>query len=107
MIDMCNGADIEPVITISYHSTPEDLADLVEYCWGNDTTTWGKQRLADGHPEPYRVKIFEVGNEERPPNWVQEVAAMEARAQLLGIKDMQFMYPGQHVWGHRALPALI
>ena len=33
------------------------MADLVEYCWGDAySTTWGKIRTADGHPEPYRLQ---------------------------------------------------
>ena len=65
-VDMCNAAGIEPILTTSAQNdgccSPEDMADLVEYCWGSaDNTTWGMQRLADGHPEPYKVKIFELG----------------------------------------------
>jgi alpha-N-arabinofuranosidase len=37
----------------------------VEYCYGNASTTWGRQRIMDGHPEPFRVKTFEIGNEVR------------------------------------------
>ena len=32
-------------------------------CWGNSSTAMGKQRAADGHPEPYRVRFFALGNE--------------------------------------------
>ena len=41
--------------------SPEDMGDLVEYCWGDDSTTWGKQRIADGHPQVYNVTWFELG----------------------------------------------
>ena len=64
MIDMCNALDIEPVITTTETSTPDEFADLVEYCWGNNTTLMGKKRILDGHPAPYRVKYFELGNEQ-------------------------------------------
>ena len=32
-------------------------------CWGNSSTAMGKQRAADGHPAPYRVRFFALGNE--------------------------------------------
>ena len=32
-------------------------------CWGNSSTAMGKQRAADGHPTPYRVRFFALGNE--------------------------------------------
>ena len=39
-----------------------DFADLVEYCWGDATTTsWGARRAADrGVPNPYNITVFEV-----------------------------------------------
>ena len=62
MIDLCNALDIEPVITTTDTSSAQDLAELVEYCWGNFSTVMGKKRLADGHGEKYRIKYFELGN---------------------------------------------
>ena len=44
--------------------TPAELADLVEYCWGNASTPMGAKRVADGHAAPYTVKYFELGNEQ-------------------------------------------
>lgn len=41
----------------------EDAADEVEYCNGDTTTTEGKIRVANGHPEPFNVKYWAVGNE--------------------------------------------
>ena len=32
-------------------------------CWGNSSTAMGKQRAADGHLAPYRVRFFALGNE--------------------------------------------
>ncbi len=48
---------------MSAKASPEDWADLVEYLFGNATTTWGAQRYMDGHPAPYRATYFEIGNE--------------------------------------------
>lgn len=49
--------------------TPQGAADLVEYLNGipgenNDGgTDWAQIRADNGHPEPYNVKYFEIGNE--------------------------------------------
>eukprot|EP01046_Picozoa_sp_COSAG06_P068167 COSAG06_NODE_18008_length_909_cov_0.719753_1_plen_70_part_10 len=47
----------------------------------------GKKRVADGHPQKYDVKYFELGNEQYNPNYVEQVAAMEAKARTLGAKN--------------------
>jgi len=63
-VQFCRAAKFEPVVTINIEETPGDAADLVEYLNGPATSEWGKQRAANGHPEPYRVKYIEIGNEE-------------------------------------------
>jgi hypothetical protein len=61
-IDMCNAADIKPVVTLAYDTNKAaDWADLIEYMYGNETTTWGAQRAADGHPAPYFLDTMELG----------------------------------------------
>ncbi|MEO8369691.1 MAG: alpha-L-arabinofuranosidase C-terminal domain-containing protein [Candidatus Solibacter sp.] len=40
-----------------------DVLDLIEYCNGSPDTTWGKIRAQNGHPQPYRVKYWELDNE--------------------------------------------
>jgi hypothetical protein len=42
----------------------EAYGDLVEYCHGDNTTKWGRQRGLDGHPDIYNVTHFELGNEQ-------------------------------------------
>ena len=94
MIDLCNALDIEPVITTTETSTTESFADLVEYAWGNTSTKMGAQRTADGHPAQYRVKYFELGNEQYNPNYDEQVAAMEAKAVELGMGGtFHYMFP--------------
>lgn len=39
-----------------------------------DSTYWGGVRAyEDGHPAPYNITIFELGNEQYNPNWVAQV----------------------------------
>ena len=63
MMDFCDAVGIEPVFTTNAvgPETPQDMADLVEYLYGDETTTWGKQRIADGRTKPYETKFFELG----------------------------------------------
>ena len=56
----------EPSLTVNVEgrgATAEEAAAWVEYCNGPATSRYGAQRAANGHPEPYRVKYWELGNE--------------------------------------------
>src|SRR5829696_328122 len=56
----------EPSITVNVEgrgATAEEAAAWVEYCNGAATTKYGAMRAANGHPEPFAVKFWEVGNE--------------------------------------------
>ena len=41
----------------------QDVLDWIEYCNGPADSKWGKVRAANGHPEPYGVKYWEIDNE--------------------------------------------
>lgn len=45
--------------------TPQEAADWLEYLTSASPTTLAKQRAANGHPAPYRIKYLGLGNE----NW--------------------------------------
>lgn len=62
--------------------------------WVGVNTTFGALRAADGHAEPYRVKWFELGNEEYNPHFALQVAAMEAKAASLGMPKTLYLFPG-------------
>lgn len=65
----------EPLIVINsgFHEgagTPEtwipwihEACEWIEYCNGNAASTWGAVRAANGHPEPYAIKYWEIDNE--------------------------------------------
>ncbi len=61
---LCKLLGVEPYITVNA-GTGDDwsAAEYVEYCNGDISTTMGKQRAANGHPEPYNVKFWGIGNE--------------------------------------------
>lgn len=41
----------------------QEALDAIEYCNGDVTTTWGAKRAANGHPEPFNLRLVEIGNE--------------------------------------------
>ncbi|AGP52336.1 hypothetical protein [Streptomyces rapamycinicus] len=45
------------------NSTPEEIADWVAYMNAPQGTKWGDLRAENGHPEPYGVRYWEIGNE--------------------------------------------
>jgi alpha-L-arabinofuranosidase len=63
---LCNRLHIEPSITVNVEgngATSEEAAAWVEYVNGPVTSKYGAMRAANGHPEPYSVKQWELGNE--------------------------------------------
>lgn len=74
-ITLCRKLGSEPLLVINsgFHEgagTPEawepwirEACEWVEYCNGPATSPWGSVRAANGHPEPYRVKYWEIDNE--------------------------------------------
>ena len=61
---LCRLLDVEAYITVNGGFGDEwSAAQLVEYVNGAATTPMGKWRAANGHPEPYHVKFWGVGNE--------------------------------------------
>jgi alpha-L-arabinofuranosidase len=65
-IALCKALGTQPSITVNVEgsgATAEEAANWVEYANGPATSKYGRMRADDGHPEPYRVKLWEVGNE--------------------------------------------
>lgn len=60
----CRLLDTEPFIAVNTGlGDVKSTAEEVEYCNGNAGTPMGKLRTGNGHPEPYRVKWWAIGNE--------------------------------------------
>ena len=63
---LCARLHIEPSITVNVDgagANPEEAAAWVEYVNGSATSTYGAMRAANGHPQPYGVEQWELGNE--------------------------------------------
>ncbi|WP_160164622.1 alpha-L-arabinofuranosidase C-terminal domain-containing protein [Pedosphaera parvula] len=63
-IAFCRAVGCEPMICVNTGTgTPMEAANWIEYCNGPADSPMGALRAANGHPEPYNVKLWEVGNE--------------------------------------------
>jgi alpha-N-arabinofuranosidase len=71
-IKFCREVNSEPVIVVSvkferpadeYDQILEDAVNWLRYCNAPATDEWGAKRAANGHPEPYNVKYWEIDNE--------------------------------------------
>ncbi len=61
---LCRLVEVEPYITVdSGFGEARSAAEYVEYANGPVTTRMGAMRAANGHPEPYHVKLWNIGNE--------------------------------------------
>ncbi len=63
-IAYCRELDTEPFICVNMGTgTMEEARSWVEYCNGTEDTYWANLRRDNGHPEPYNVKYWGLGNE--------------------------------------------
>ncbi len=63
-VALCREVGAEPFLTINLvWNSPRDSADWVEYCNAPADTEYGRKRAENGHPEPYSVRFWSLGNE--------------------------------------------
>jgi alpha-N-arabinofuranosidase len=61
---LCRLIGVEPYISVNAGlGDSHSAAQQVEYMNGSANTEMGAQRAHNGHPEPYRVKFWNIGNE--------------------------------------------
>ena len=118
---LCELVDTEPHLCVNIgNGTPEEAAAWVEYVNGPADSHWGARRAADGHPEPYDVRLWEVGNEiygvwqtghcgpeenaRRYRVWAEAMLAVDPSLELLATGNSQDLLEPHHHW-HEALLA--
>jgi alpha-N-arabinofuranosidase len=65
-IQFARRVGAKPTITVNVEgrgATAEEAAAWVEYCNGLPQSKYGAQRSANGNPEPFHVRYWEIGNE--------------------------------------------
>jgi alpha-N-arabinofuranosidase len=91
IVRFCRLVDAEPLLCVRVTGRhPEDAAQQVEYFNGAAETPMGRLRAKNGHPDPYRVKFWQVGNErsgaqyeERLPAFCKAMKAVDPSIVLL------------------------
>ena len=63
-MSFCEAAGFLCIPDLNIDEIPQDMADFVEYVNGPAESEWGRRRVADGHPDPFRLKYLQLGNEE-------------------------------------------
>jgi alpha-N-arabinofuranosidase len=63
-MDLCRLIGANPYVAVNAgDGTPVEAANLVEYCNGSINTNYGSIRAINGHPEPYGITLWGIGNE--------------------------------------------
>jgi alpha-N-arabinofuranosidase len=63
-LELCSLLGCEPYIAANVGSgTVEEMSKWIEYVNSNSTSTVAQMRKQNGHPEPYKVTFWGIGNE--------------------------------------------
>jgi hypothetical protein len=84
-LNFSEAAGFPGIPDFDINESPSDMADLMDYLNGAPDSEWGKKRVADGHPAPYRLKYIELGNEERVD--ADYFKKFQAVAEVIWAKD--------------------
>ena len=73
-VQFCRTVEAEPLICVRFSNrTPHDAAEEVEYFNGSTNTPMGALRMRHGHPKPYAIKYWQVGNERQSKEYDERV----------------------------------
>uniref|UniRef100_A0A7V3YID2 non-reducing end alpha-L-arabinofuranosidase n=1 Tax=Candidatus Caldatribacterium californiense TaxID=1454726 RepID=A0A7V3YID2_9BACT len=82
-IEYCRRVGAEPYLAVSLGTgTLDEALHWLEYCNLDTPTKYAEMRKTFGHPEPYRVKYWGVGNEVYGPWQVGHCSAREYAEKL-------------------------
>ncbi len=110
---------VEPYLCLNFGTgTLDEALAWVEYCNSTQDTYWANKRRENGHPEPYGVKYWALGNEVWGPWQVEQMtkedyakkAAQWAKALRLLDPSLTLILCGQDgtsSWDHWALKECI
>jgi alpha-L-arabinofuranosidase len=105
-LTFCRLVGAEPYLAVnSGLGDAHSAAEEVEYVNGPATSRLGQLRAAGGHPAPYRVKIWGVGNEMYGPwQWGHMSITQYADKHTLFVKAMRKVDPTIEVIASGATP---
>jgi len=86
-LQMCEDMNAEPLFVINCGMAHEDTVpleqmspwvqdalDAIEYANGPADSQWGRLRAQNGHPEPFNLRLMEIGNENGGPAYNERYA---------------------------------
>jgi alpha-N-arabinofuranosidase len=71
-LEFCELVEAEPLLCLNANSaTLEQVLAEIEYCNGPADSPYGRLRAEAGHPEPFHVRYWQIGNEQSGPEYEQ------------------------------------
>lgn len=106
IVQFCRLVGAEPLICVRIVGrTARDAADQVEYFNGRPETPMGALRAKNGHPEPYHIRYWQVGNEQggpdyerRLPEFCKAMKAVDPSIELLASYPRPGVIRGSGEW---------
>jgi alpha-L-arabinofuranosidase len=98
-LEFCELVEAEPLICVNSNSaTLAQVLDEIEYCNGSPDSKYGRIRAEMGHPEPFRVQYWQIGNEQRGEEYERTLAEY-ARAIRARHPDLILLasYPSESI----------
>jgi len=75
-LGLCRELGAEPIVVLNPYLGPRCVLDWVSYCNGEPGSPLGRERAANGRPEPYGVRRWLVGGERMMEPDAQDYAVM-------------------------------
>lgn len=93
--ETCMFREVEDVPLAQMGWVVTNFLDAIEYAIGPASSRWGRLRAQQGHPQPFGLKLVEVGNENGTRNFPERYrlvhSALKARfSELTYIADLSF-----------------
>jgi alpha-L-arabinofuranosidase len=101
-LQFCELVGAEPLVCLNANSsTVKQVLDQIEYCSGPVDSPYGKIRAAMGHPEPFQVRYWQIGNEQSGEAY-ERVLLEYARAIRARYPDLILLasYPSETIIGN-------
>jgi alpha-L-arabinofuranosidase len=112
-LQMCEDLGAEPLFVINcgmghkdggMYAVPmnemgpfvQDALDAIEYANGPVTSQWGALRAKHGHPEPFHLRMMEIGNENGGPDYHERFALI--------FDAIKAKYPDMQMIANEAVP---
>ncbi len=98
-LQFCELVNAEPLVCLNSNSTTlEQIMNEIEYCNGSADTKFGSIRAEMGHPKPFNVKYWQIGNEQSGDEY-EKVMMDYAQAMRSKYPELVLMasYPSDNI----------